>query len=238
MVAHTLIVASKYGRLSVAEELIETGALVDGRDEFGSTAVMWAAEMGHGSIVKLLVDNGADLRNRSPNGANALMWAASQWQFRTMRLIEDLMEQRPLTMFLSYSRKDVDAVSKVYDDLRRLGADPWMDVANLTPGVRWKFELGQRISVCDAVLPFLSSNSVDRRGFFYEEVRQSLEMLRQMPEDRIYIIPVRLDDCKIPNELSHLHCCNLFEETGMDRLTQSIDVLRKQKQRVADQNGR
>lgn len=51
----------------------------------------------------------------------------------------------------------------------------------------------------------------------------TLEVLSEMPEGKIFIIPVKLDECEAPPSLSRLHWISLSESEGLDRLQRAID---------------
>ena len=56
--------------------LLDAGADVDARDEFGRTVLMWAAGNGTPENIKVLLDAGADLNVRTWEGGTALLSAA------------------------------------------------------------------------------------------------------------------------------------------------------------------
>ncbi len=64
------------GAQKAAESLIKKGAAVDGRDHYGMTALMRAAEIGNAGFCGFLIDNGADFDLRDDFGSTALITAA------------------------------------------------------------------------------------------------------------------------------------------------------------------
>ena len=46
----------------------------------------------------------------------------------------------------------------------------------------------------------------------------------QQPDGTIFIIPARLEDCKVPERLSKWHWVNLYKEGGIEKL---VDALNK-----------
>ena len=59
-------------------------------------------------------------------------------------------------------------------------------------------------------------------GFVQKEIKFVLDVADEQPEGRIFIIPARLEDCKVPDRLSRWHWVNLFEDTGYDNLLCSL----------------
>ncbi len=90
--------AANHGHLSLAEMLIQHGALVDTPDHFGGTPLTTAASSGHLEMVRYLVGQGADIHakltnighaSRQPDGRKALHLAARNGN---LRVVEYLIE--------------------------------------------------------------------------------------------------------------------------------------------------
>lgn len=64
------------GQVAIARQLVAAGADANARDEFGNTAMGWAAELGQTAVVALLVESGVDVNARDVLGMTALCWAA------------------------------------------------------------------------------------------------------------------------------------------------------------------
>lgn len=99
-----------------------------------------------------------------------------------------------------------------------------MDRKNLLLGVRWKPAIKKAIQRSDVVLVFLSRASVKKRGFFQKELNYVLEKREEMLDEDNYLIPIRLDDCKVPEKLSDYQWLDWFAEEKKDikRLAQDI----------------
>ena len=72
-------------------------------------------------------------------------------------------------IFISYAREDKAHARRLYEDLRKLGLDPWIDFENLTPGRKWKNEIQQAIAEASYFLAILSSKSISKIGFVQRE---------------------------------------------------------------------
>jgi hypothetical protein len=127
-------------------------------------------------------------------------------------------------IFLSYARTDKADVETIYDRLGKEGHKPWMDSRDIFPGEDFKRAIEKAISNSDIILPCLSANSVDRRGFIQRELKQALDLWKERLESDIYIIPVRLEDCKAPESLANFQWIDLFEPDGWSRLLKAIEV--------------
>src|SRR5262245_11102520 len=106
---------------------------------------------------------------------------------------------KPIQIFLCHASEDKAAVEAVYDRLKALGYKPWLDKKDLLPGQRWASEIPKAIKASDYILIFLSKTSVAKRGYVQNEFKVALNVLREVPDGTIYAIPVRLDDCPIPD---------------------------------------
>lgn len=131
------------------------------------------------------------------------------------------MKNKPL-IFLSYVRDDQDVVKPVYEKLRAEGYSPWMDQFDILPGEDWGRSIRIAIQKADFFLIFLSTHSVNRRGVLQKEIRAALDVRNTMLMSDIYLIPVRLSDCSIPDELSAFQWVDIFDASGWDRLLSAI----------------
>jgi hypothetical protein len=137
-----------------------------------------------------------------------------------------MAETKPIQIFLCHASEDRVAVMDIYDRLRALGYKPWLDKKDLLPGQNWHSEIPKAIKASDLVLVCLSNKSVTKRGYVQREFKLVLDVLTEIPEGTIYAIPVRLDDCAIPEQFSHLHWCNLLEPDGFDYLLRALQMTR------------
>ena len=67
---------SDEAKLKKAKYLLRLGADVHQKDEYGSTALIWAAFHGKMDVVKVLLAHGADVNAQEKDGWTALMWAS------------------------------------------------------------------------------------------------------------------------------------------------------------------
>jgi hypothetical protein len=134
--------------------------------------------------------------------------------------------KQPL-VFLAYSHGDHEKVMRLYEDLRIAGFNPWLDSQNLLPGQMWHHEIEQAIKRSDAIILCLSSRSVTKPGFFQKELKTALELVKALPEDTNYLIPVRFDDVSVPAKIGRLQYLDYFQPDGPKRLIESLQILKK-----------
>ena len=120
-------------------------------------------------------------------------------------------------VFLIHAHSDKTAVHKLHQRLTRDGVDAWLDAANLHPGQDWQSEIRRAILRSDVVIVCLSGAFNHQNGFRHEELRLALEKANLLV-DGIFIIPVRLEPCDMPETLRHLHRVDLFDAGGYKKL--------------------
>ncbi|HID20518.1 MAG TPA: toll/interleukin-1 receptor domain-containing protein [Methanophagales archaeon] len=127
-------------------------------------------------------------------------------------------------IFLSYARDDKEAVEKLYQKLLEAGFKPWIDTKDILPGERWKSSIQKAIRCSDFFLACLSAKSINKRGFLQKEIKIALDICREMLDSDIYLIPVRLEDCEVPESLRDFQWVDIFEENGWVQLVRAIQV--------------
>jgi TIR domain/DisA bacterial checkpoint controller nucleotide-binding len=134
-------------------------------------------------------------------------------------------------VFISYVREDESHARRLYDDLHAAGVDSWIDCEDLLPGEKWRDAIVNAIRQSQYFIVLLSSNSLNKRGFYQREVKMALEILDEQPPSSIYFIPVRLDPC-IPTygRLLDLQWLDLFSsyEDGFRKLLRVVRAVGEQ----------
>src|ERR1700752_2973596 len=109
------------------------------------------------------------------------------------------MESAFPPVFISYGRIDLERAREVYQWLTRSGVECWMDEVRLRAGEDWKWVIDKAIRASQIFLACLSKNSVSHRGFFQTELKTAYEVWRTIPQEQVYLLPIRLDECEIPS---------------------------------------
>jgi len=117
------------------------------------------------------------------------------------------------SVFIAYVQEDAAAAERLYRDLRRAGLAPWMDRRNLLPGQNWPRSIERAIARSDFFVACFSHHSVNKRGGFQSEIRYALDCARRVPLDQIFLLPVRLDECRVPASIgNHIQYVDLFPD--------------------------
>jgi formylglycine-generating enzyme required for sulfatase activity len=126
-------------------------------------------------------------------------------------------------IFLCHASEDKARVREVYHRLRAIdGFEPWLDEEDLLPGQEWAREIPKALQASDFILIFLSRISVAKRGYVQREMKLALDAWQELPEGAIHTIPVRLDDCDVPESFRRYHWADLFDPSGFDRIVRAI----------------
>jgi hypothetical protein len=138
---------------------------------------------------------------------------------------EFLPETRP-RVFVAYVQEDLEIVRRLCSELKRQGYQPWLDKECLMPGQNWPRSIERAIEVSDFFIACFSKRSVTKRGIFQSELRYALDCARRLPLDDVFVIPVRLDDCRPPESVVRwLHHVDLFPDwkRGVGQICRAID---------------
>lgn len=129
---------------------------------------------------------------------------------------------RPLRVFLCHASQDKPSVRNLYKRLNSEGIDVWLDEEKLLPGQNWRLEIPKAVRSSDIIVVCLSGNSISKEGFVQSEIKIALDIATEKPEGTIFIIPLRLEECEVPESLRHLQWVNYFEYKGIERLLYAL----------------
>ena len=141
----------------------------------------------------------------------------------------------PLRIFLCHASGDKPAVRRLYHRLLTDGFEPWLDEENLIPGQKWALEIPKAVRSADVIIICLSHKSFASNGFVRDEIGLALEVAGQQPEGTIFLIPLRLEECPVPEELGQLHWVNYFKKQGYQHLLRALKIRAQAKYRPVEQ---
>ncbi len=139
--------------------------------------------------------------------------------------------------FISYARADAAEVDRLQGKLEAAGVQVWRDTKDLGPGEDWRS--GIRRAITDNAMVFIacfSSQSAERPASYQrEELQLAIDVLRMRSPDDRWFIPVRLDDCAIPDyriggdrTLRSIQRIDLFGERSEQAAEHLVSAVRKQ----------
>jgi len=130
-----------------------------------------------------------------------------------------------MKVFISYCRDDKNTAEKLYNDLKKNDLTPWIDIHDILAGENWKIAIKKAIKDSTYFIALLSSTSLSKKGFVQSELKEALEISKELPENSIFFIPVRIDECEPQDErLKKINYADLFPsyETGLDKLLKTL----------------
>jgi len=131
-----------------------------------------------------------------------------------------------LRVFLCHASDDKLMVRELYKKLvLERWIDAWLDEEKLLPGQKWKIEIPKAVRTADVVIVCLSTKSVSKEGYVQRELKYALDTALEKPEETIFIIPLRLDNCSVPESIKELHWVNLFssvDKIAYEQLKKSL----------------
>jgi len=128
-----------------------------------------------------------------------------------------------LEVFLCHSSQDKPAVLDLYNRLAQLPwIQPWLDKKDLIPGQNWLTQIKRAVRKSHIVVVCLSKSSVTHEGFVNKEIADALDVAETKPEDTIFLIPLRLEECEVPGRISAWHWVDYFEEGGFELLLKGL----------------
>jgi hypothetical protein len=138
-----------------------------------------------------------------------------------------LLETQPLHIFLCHSSSDKTPVRELYLRLRSDGFDPWLDEQRLLPGQDWAVEIKRAVAATDVVIVCLSQRSADKAGYVQKEIKYALEVAEEQPEGTLFLIPLLLEQCAVPERLQRWQWVELFNERGYEMLIRALQSMAK-----------
>ena len=133
-------------------------------------------------------------------------------------------------IFIAHASEDKPLVRELYGKLLEAGYNPWLDEEDLLPGQNWREEIPKALKNSDLFIACLSSTSISKRGYIQREFKMAMEMWAELPPGEIYIIHLKLDDCKIPElkqseyglNLKNLQWLDYWKPNSFDKLVKAI----------------
>jgi serine/threonine protein kinase len=145
------------------------------------------------------------------------------------QLINDFLEQstpaQQVRIFLCHSSSDKLAVRQLYGRLRAINVLPWLDERDILPGQDWDFEIRRAIRASQAILVCLSQSSITKRGYVQREIKNALDIADEQPEGATFLIPLRLEECEVPDRLRRWQWVDMFQQNGFEQLARTLRKL-------------
>jgi hypothetical protein len=128
-------------------------------------------------------------------------------------------------VFIAYVDEDRESALRLADAIGAAGLKVWVDKRRLLPGQDWRRAIERAIEWSDLVVACFSRAGIRKRGQFQAEVRLALRCAERMPLDDWFVIPVRFDDCQLPERVRGTEYLDLFPDfsAGVAKLVRAIE---------------
>ncbi|MCA8242811.1 TIR domain-containing protein [Burkholderia sp. AU32262] len=142
-----------------------------------------------------------------------------------------------LKIFCSYAKEDRDAVLPFYEKFKAYGFSPWIDCNDIRPGQNWDGAIDRALKEANVIILFISPRSATKRGFVQREFNEAINLLQYKLDDDIFIIPIVLEKCEIPEKIGEkLQYIEAAHPESDKRIRESLDIAARQ-QRIIINKG-
>jgi hypothetical protein len=134
--------------------------------------------------------------------------------------------------FISYVRENRATVDRLAKDLRSFGIKVWVDRNDIIPGQWWKDAINEAIQNGAFFIACFSKELNERQEtYMHGELRLAVDKLRNIPKNRIWFIPVLLNDTEIPSHsisdheaLKDINAVKIFEDwsSGITKILRAM----------------
>lgn len=148
-----------------------------------------------------------------------------------------------IKIFLAHASEDKEQVRELYQKLQQEGYCPWLDEKDLLPGQLWREEIHKAIRNSNLFIACLSKQSISKTGYVQKEFRLALISCSERPHGDVYLIPLKFNDCQIPNlrledygvAFQDYQWLDYYKPNGFERLIQTIELQREKMEPVVSQ---
>jgi hypothetical protein len=160
---------------------------------------------------------------------NLLLSSQEQGAIKNIDMTDSIKtSDSKVKVFLNHSSDDKPLIRKLHKTLKNVPwIDPWLDEEKLLPGQDWQHEIDKAIKDSDAVLICMSKKSITKIGVVQSEIRRAEELQKLRPQGYIFMIPVLLEKCVVPENLSQYQWVDITESENIKRIIRSLENLRK-----------
>jgi hypothetical protein len=139
-------------------------------------------------------------------------------------------------VFVSYVREDARYADLLQRVLESAGVRVWRDTADLWPGEDWRAKIRHEITSNALVFVACFSRQSLAREVSYqnEELALAIDQMRLRRPDQPWLIPVRFDDCDIPElsvgggrTLATIQRADLFGDRAGDAMQRLVAAVRR-----------
>jgi TIR domain-containing protein/restriction endonuclease len=139
-------------------------------------------------------------------------------------MVDNSTDLRRPQAFISYAQADRDTARRIADALKSAGLRVWFSEWELQPGDSIARRIDEALSASDVLLVLLSPNAISS-NWVQSEWRTAVSS--QLSNRAVTVIPILIEDCKVPPPLSHLAYLDLRHnfDAGVHRLIDQLGMV-------------
>jgi len=126
-------------------------------------------------------------------------------------------------VFICHANEDQQRARDVHDALKGAGLDPWLDKESLRGGDRWDALIESTIKGVDRFV-VLNSQALTAKSLKTSYVNKEIKVALRAEDWRFrsFIIPVKIDDAPLLEQLGDYHAVDLTRQEGIRDLNRAI----------------
>jgi len=127
-------------------------------------------------------------------------------------------------VFICHASEDRQRASEIHDALKQAGLDPWLDKETLRGGDRWDALIESTIREVDCFL-VLNSRALAAKSQGASYVNKEIKVALRAEDWRLvrhFIIPLKIDDAPLLEQLGAFHAVDLTRQEGIRDLIRAI----------------
>lgn len=138
-------------------------------------------------------------------------------------------KQMFLKTFICHASEDKPVALELSNRLKIQGfIDPWIVYEQILPGQEWDIEIKKAVRGSHVVIVILSRKSTTKEGYIQKEIKFALDIADEKPEGTIYIIPVKVEECNVPQRLQKWQWFYLNNDADFGKFLRSLKTRAEQ----------
>jgi len=130
---------------------------------------------------------------------------------------------RKKMIYIIYQRADLSIAYDIAKQLKERGFYPWLDDEEITPGQKWSTTTSKALSESALALIIVSRNTQFESSWVAKELKIAMQMLSSKDETVSPIIPIRLDDSPLPEDLRDVQGVFYSDPKYIDKLERGLN---------------
>lgn len=124
--------------------------------------------------------------------------------------------------FLCFPNEHEDEAREIVNFVRSVGVECWFYKDDVVAGEDWNRAGKLALKEADVVITICSNITNERDGVFQRELNEALEYEKSRRPGSVYLLPIRVADVALPDELARFHYVDFFEGNWRNKLATGL----------------